>query len=85
MANMTEISKEMDELETEAVALLADREMTNTERRTAFGRLLARYGALEAHKAALAAFIAVTYDSGPRSAWVLTVFLPTFFPAVPRQ
>ncbi len=122
MANMTEISKEMDELETEALTLLADREMSSMERRVAFRRLLARYGVSEAYKAALAAFIrrmlaaggdtfdpaevlreilaspefasllsavlatfiAVTYEDGPRSAWVPVVFPPTLTFAVPR-
>ena len=57
MATISEVTKEMDGLEEEAVRLLANPDLTAGDRRQRFGELLARYNALDAYKRALAAFV----------------------------
>ena len=57
MASIGEISSEMDGLEEEARAVLANPDLTPLERRLALERLLGRYRVLEEYRAALTAFI----------------------------
>ena len=57
VASIGEIRVEMDALEDEARAVLANPNLTPTERRLALEGLLRRYLVLDEYKAALAAFI----------------------------
>jgi len=57
MATIGELTAEMDGLEEAALRILGSPGMTAIERRLALERLLGRYGALEAYRRGLAAYL----------------------------